>query len=77
MAWIAALGRELFGLFVDDVPFSAAIVGWVAVDGWLLPTLSIDTMWDALLLAAGCALILLASTRRAAIRHRRTVERER
>jgi hypothetical protein len=69
MRWLAAALRELFGLFVDDVPFTLAILAWVAVAVLALPRLAIDPRWDAPLLGLGCALLLLLGALRAARRH--------
>jgi len=71
MSWLSAAARELFGLFVDDVPYTAAIAIWVVGGAFALPELAIDPGWDAPLLAAGCALVLVVSSGYAAISHRR------
>jgi hypothetical protein len=68
MAWLKTALQELFGLFVDDVPFTIAILVWLAVVSLLLPTFLSDTRWDAAVLFLGCALILVESVNRAARR---------
>ena len=75
MAWFKSALQELCGLFVDDLPFSVAIVVWLAVVSLLLPTFVSDTRWDAALLFLGCALILLESVNRAARRRHAQAER--
>jgi hypothetical protein len=61
MNWIRTAFREVFGLFVDDVPFTLAILIWIAVvcgTGQILP---LSLKWDAPLLGAGLAIVLMAS----------------
>lgn len=77
MNWFTAAARELFGLFVDDVPYTAGIVIWVAAATTALPVTAIDRSWDAPLLAAGCALVLVVSSAWAAVRHRRRLDGDR
>jgi len=74
MSWLSAFFRELLSLFVDDVPFTAAIVVWLVIATVGLPRLAIDARWDAPLLAAGCALLLVVSARWTALRHCRRLE---
>lgn len=71
MTWLKAAARELFGLFVDDVPFSLAILAWLALATLLLPRLGLPAAWSAQALAAGCLVILVGAARHAATRHRR------
>jgi hypothetical protein len=71
MSWLKDALRELFGLFVEDVPFTLALIAWIAAAALGLPALAIDAAWDAPLLAAGCGLVLAISVFRAALRHRR------
>ncbi len=68
MAWLKTALQELFGLFVDDIPFTIAIVVWLEVVSLLLPMFLSDTRWSAALLFLGCALILVDSVMRAARR---------
>jgi hypothetical protein len=72
--WLSAALREFVGLFVDDVPYTAGIVVWVGAGTVTLPEIAIDPVWDAPLLAAGCALVLVVSSRWAAMEHRRRLE---
>lgn len=71
MSWLKTAGRELFGLFVDDVPFTVAILAWLGVAALLLPMTAVPLPWDAPILAAGCLLILIEGVRRTARRDRR------
>lgn len=64
---IAAL-RELVALFVDDGSLALAILAWVAVVGLVLPALGIAETLRALLLFAGCALVLIENTVRSSRR---------
>lgn len=58
--------RELVGLFVDDVGFAAAIVGWITL-AWLLSAFVLPpSPWLAILLFAGLGAILLESALRRA-----------
>lgn len=66
MNWLGASLRELFSLFVDDVRFTVAIVIWIAFATLGLPRLPVAPGWDAPLLFAGCAVILVVSAWRAA-----------
>ena len=50
--------RELVGLFVDDVGFAAAIVGWIILAWLLSPFVLPPSPWGAILLFAGpCAIL--------------------
>lgn len=73
MSWLKSAARELFGLFVDDVPFSGAILAWLGIGSLLLPRIVIDAIWDAPILFVGCTMILVESVRRSAVTHRRLV----
>ncbi|MFQ5775277.1 MAG: hypothetical protein ACE5GS_12225 [Kiloniellaceae bacterium] len=75
MEWLRAAALELFALFVDDVPFTVAIVVWLGAGIVLLPRLDMEVMWDAPLLFLGCTVILVESVRRTARRHRRETEK--
>ena len=61
MGWLIAALRELFSLFIDDVPFTVAIVIWITVGTLGLPRLITDSSWDASLLFLGFAVILVVS----------------
>lgn len=71
MAWLRAACRELFALFVDDVPFSLAVLVWLGIGATALPRAPVATAWDAPLLFVGCLVILVESVLRSALRHRR------
>lgn len=71
MKWLKAAARELFGLFVVDVPFTGAILAWLGIGSLLLPRIVIDASWDAPILFVGCTMILVESVRRSAVKHRR------
>jgi len=73
VSWIRTALGELFGLFVDDVPYTVAILAWLAAGTLALPLLPEDPLWRGPLLAAGCAAILVVSARRAALRHRKAL----
>jgi hypothetical protein len=68
MAWIAAVMREIAGLFVDDGRFAVTILAWVGLCALVLPRLPITGAWDGPVLFAGLALILLESAVRRARR---------
>ncbi len=61
MNWLSTAGREIFSLFVDDVPYSLAIIAWIITGTLLLPLLSLGTEIRAGILFLGFALILLIS----------------
>ena len=52
---------KVFGLFVDDLYFTGAILAWVACSRVLLPQILPRPEWDAALLAGGCTLLLVGS----------------
>lgn len=54
--------RELFGLIVDDGSLAAALVLWIAVAAFVLPRFG--DSGGAMILAAGCLLILIENIRR-------------
>jgi len=61
MNWLRAAGIELFSLFIDDVPYSIAIIAWIIAGILLLPILSLGSELQASILFLGFALILLIS----------------
>ncbi len=61
MNWLNTALREIFSLFVDDVPYSLAIIAWIIAGTLLLPLLSLSTEILAGILFLGFALILLVS----------------
>jgi hypothetical protein len=70
MAWMRSIVRELWGLFVDDGSFAAAIVAWLGVLiglrrlGW-------GVRWGGVALFAGLALVLIENVLRYARRARK------
>lgn len=68
MLRIKAIGREILGLFVEDVWFTAALVIWMGIAAAARPWWQ-DTHWfGAVVLFAGFALILGDNVLRAARR---------
>jgi len=68
MNWLKSIGREVFGLFVDDLTFAGAILAWLAVVVFVLPRVASSREWGAAALFAGMALILIESVLRFARR---------
>jgi membrane protein implicated in regulation of membrane protease activity len=60
--------REVFGLFVDDGVFAAAILVWVGVASLALPHLNLARDWSGGVLFAGLAVLLVEGSRRRATR---------
>ena len=61
MGWLRTIWSELFGLFVDDARFAAAILLWLAAGWLLLPRLGLPAKLPPLILFAGLAAILAES----------------
>ncbi len=61
MDWLSTAAKEIFSLFVDDVPYSLAIIAWIIAGTLLLPLLSLGAEMQAGILFLGFALILLVS----------------
>ncbi len=70
MRWLKTTLREVYGLFVDDGMFAAAILCWLLLIRILMKAAFISALWLALLLFAGLAIILIESTARYARRRR-------
>ena len=68
MGWLRAVLRSLIGLFVDDAAGAAAIVLWLAVAWWLLPTPALPAPAAPAILFAGLAAILVVTAMRGARR---------
>jgi hypothetical protein len=68
MNWLKIIVREIFGLFVDDAIFAAAILLWLVFIKILTTQLGIAARWSGIILLAGLALILAESTTRYAKR---------
>ncbi len=63
MKWLRSIVREVWGLFVDDGSFAAAIVVWLAVS--VLVLLRVAAGWAGPVWFVGLAAILIESVLRA------------
>jgi len=70
MGWLRSIVREVWGLFVDDGSFAAAIVVWLPLAVLVLPRVGVSTRAAGPALFAGLAAILIESVLRAS--HRRS-----
>ncbi len=61
--WLAGIGQEIFGLFVDDGRYAATILIWLLLAGVLLPRV-LSGGWGGVVLFAGLAAILVQSAAR-------------
>jgi hypothetical protein len=68
MKWLKTILHEIFGLFVDDASFAAAILLWLILVKVLARHLGVPYGWTAIILFTGLALILAESTTRYAKR---------
>ena len=66
MKMLSTIGRELFGLFVDDGSLAQAIVVLLAVIALLAREESIDIGYAAVLLVAGSIIVLVENVVRSA-----------
>jgi hypothetical protein len=64
MRWIKSIAREVWGLFVDDGSFAAAILVWILLAVVVLPRVAPAARCDGPALFAGLALILIESALR-------------
>jgi len=64
MNWLRSVLREVFGLFVDDGSFAAAILVWLLFAVFVLPHLAPAAHWTGPVLFAGLAVILIESALR-------------
>ncbi len=60
MGWLGTVLREVWGLFVDDVSFAAAIVVWVGLV-WVLMRFGFGGWGAGLVLFAGLGVVLAGS----------------
>jgi hypothetical protein len=60
MGWVGTVAREVWGLFVDDGWFAAAIVVWVGL-GIAVIRVGAGAWWCGVVLFAGLAGILVES----------------
>jgi hypothetical protein len=65
MAWLRTIAAEMLGLFVDDGPFAAAILVWIALAWLVLPRLGLPETAKGPILFAGLASLLMGSALRA------------
>ena len=70
MSRLTEILREIVGLFIDDGSLAIGILAWVAIVALVLPALGLPEVWRAILLFAGCAVILIENTARSARRAR-------
>jgi putative Mn2+ efflux pump MntP len=66
MHWIRTISAELLGLFVDDVRFAVAIIGWIGFNWLLSRHLLAGEEWGGVILFGGLGVILLWSAVRRA-----------
>ena len=71
MRWLPTVGREVWGLFVEDGSFAAAIVVWVAVVVFGVRKAGLSTHWGGVALFGGLALVLIENVLRYARRTRK------
>jgi hypothetical protein len=67
---LKTIGREALSLFVEDTRLTAALALWIALIAALSRWAGLDRRFGALVLFAGCSLILIENLVRAARRHR-------
>ena len=60
MRWLAAIAREVWGLFVDDGSFATAILVWVALAVGMARVRPSES-WTGPALFCGLALVLIES----------------
>jgi len=70
MSWLRRVGLELWGLFVEDGSFAAAILLWIVITVFLLPTVLPDN-WRGPVTFAGLGVILIENVVRSAKRLRK------
>ena len=61
MAWLRTTAVEVLGLFVDDGPFAAAILVWVALAWLVLPRVGLPGAAQGPILFGGLASLLIGS----------------
>jgi hypothetical protein len=70
MGWISSVLREVWGLFVDDGSFAAAITVWIAFVLLVLPRFVGFEVWGGAVLVGGLAVLLVENVLRHARRPR-------
>ena len=68
LGWVRTIAHELLGLFVDDWPFTLALLAWLLVFRVLVQYSSAHARWAGLILFLGFALVLAVSARSSASR---------
>jgi hypothetical protein len=64
MRWVKSIACEVWGLFVEDGSFAAAILTWLGLTVVVLPRVAAAARWGGPALFAGLALILIESVLR-------------
>jgi hypothetical protein len=72
MRWVAAAGREVIGLFIDDGSLALVALAWLALCAVVLPWIGLAPTTQALLLFAGLAVGLVENAGRAARQKRQS-----
>ncbi len=67
MKVLTGIMQELWGLFVEDGSYAVAIAVWLAIVGFGLSRLSLDSLKGPILFC-GLAIVLLENVRRSAIK---------
>jgi hypothetical protein len=70
MRWLKSVAREVFGLFVEDGSFAAAILAWLLLAEVALPRAGLYKRAAGPVLFAGLAAILVVSVLRYGRRRR-------
>jgi hypothetical protein len=71
MRWINSVAREVWGLFVDDGSFAAAIVVWLAVVLLAMRRVAWGAQFGGVVLFVGLAAVLIENVLRYARRRRK------
>lgn len=71
MRWLRSVVREVWGLFVDDGSFAAAIVAWLVVVALVARHFGWGVHWGGVALFGGLALVLIENVLRYARRTRK------
>jgi len=58
MGWLRSIVREIYGLFVDDGSFAAAIAIWLGLVLLVLRLFEVPRRWCGMILFAGLVLLL-------------------
>jgi hypothetical protein len=71
MGWIKSVAREVWGLFVDDGSFAAAIVVWLAVVLLAVRRVAWGARFGGVVLFVGLAAVLIENVLRYARRRQK------